>query len=208
MSNRGVPEWFGKDGDKSRARPPRGGQSSSATGVPIATIFAVVILMAGGAAGFLLMRPKPAPPPAATETLVAADPLPEPPTAPEPPPPPPDLVPAVPAEDVVAEPEEAADGAPGARSSADVRRGMVLLQKDLRSCYDNALTFAPDSEGTVLIRMTVAPSGSVQSARVTVTGALPPTVGPCVKKVAMAARFAAASDKTEVSLPVSFKKAD
>lgn len=190
MSNRGVPEWFGEK--KTKDPTPKG---------PVLIIvLAMTLLSAGGVAAFFLAG-KPAPQPASS-----AEDLP-PPTDPPPPPPPPEPAPPMEVEPPVEPPQPVpTDG--GVRSSAEVRRGMIQVQKDMRKCYDDALKVAPDAEGQYLIRMTVAPSGSVEIAHITATGNLPPSVRACVEKVVHSARFSPASNKTNLALPVRFKKGD
>ena len=192
-----VPEWFGKD-DAAPVRTGREGRGGGGCGVLV-----LLLLIAAGAGGYWFMAEQKSK--AAERDRVARQALDEArlqserreaerreaeaaaiaAAAPEPEPEP--------------EPEAAK------RTQQEIQQVLRDLNPRFRACYDTALGYAPDAEGTVQLTIMIGTDGLVRTAETNVTGDLPAPVERCIQTVAKTARFAEGEEQM-VAFPLVFRQ--
>lgn len=203
-----VPEWFGKG----EAEPPRqrgSAEARSRVGCGLPVVLAIAI--AGAGAGFFLFAKRA--PSTKTAATVAARPTPEPVATPVPLPPPEEPVPVAPpaVEPEPAEPDEAVP-APSAPvtdgverlSAAKIQVVMRAAGKRFRTCFENALSYAPDAQGSVRLSLTITPAGRVEKVSTTQAGNLPPQVAVCMSAITRTLKFPESPEPTTVTYPFVF----
>lgn len=210
MSKDPVPEWFGKgEAEPARHRGTAEARSSVGCGIPVA--LALLIGSAGAGYFFLTKRPDPkltSRPVSTVVTVATPTPeLPEPPTpVPDPPPPAEEPLPTPPTESTEVVPEPSAPVVDGTErlSAAKIRLVMNNAKKRYRTCYENALNYAPDAQGGVRLSLTIGPTGRVQVASATQTGNLPPQVATCMTAISRTLKFPESPEPTTVTYPFVF----
>lgn len=201
MSKDPVPEWFGKGEAAPHQHRSAEARSSVGCAVPLAVLF---VVGAVGAVAFLTMSRTPPAKVNANPVVTAEAPVPEPVAAPVPlPPPEPVPAPAV-VETAVPEPEPSAVGA-APLDSVKIRLVINASQKRFQACYENALNYAPDAQGTVQVSMVISSTGRVPVVSTTQTGSLPPQVAACISAIARTLKFPESSEQTKVTYPFTFK---
>jgi TonB family protein len=94
------------------------------------------------------------------------------------------------------------------RSIADIQAIVNSHRDEARACYDNALSNHPGIEGTIDIRWTVDPTGTVTDAEVdsSHTEILEPSVGTCIVAIIKKIRFNASAKgfETKAHYPFNF----
>jgi hypothetical protein len=203
MSKDPVPEWFGKG----EAPPAQHRSAEARSSVGCAVPLVLLLVVSGiGAGFFLFMARAPSADVTSKPVVIAEAPEPQPVAVPVPvPPTPAETVPAPAAEEPpVAAPEPAAEGA------APPDRAKILLvikgsQKRFQACYENALNYAPDAEGTVWVTMVISSTGRVPVASTSQSGTLPPQVASCISAIARTLKFPESSEQIKVTHPFAFK---
>jgi hypothetical protein len=89
-------------------------------------------------------------------------------------------------------------------TAREIQPVMQKARPRFRACYENALKFAPEAQGRVQVKITIAPTGKVPVASATHTGNLPPQVASCVAAVTRTLEFPKSRESTSVSYPLSF----
>jgi hypothetical protein len=202
MSKDPVPDWFGKGEPAPHQHRSAEARSSVGCAVPLA---ALLLVGAAGAGVFLTMNRTPVKV-NANPVVTAEAPVPEPVAAPVPlPPPEPVPAPAV-VETAVPEPEPE----PAEEGAEPLDRTKIQLvikgsQKRFQACYENALNYAPDAQGTVQVSMVISSTGRVPVVSTTQTGTLPPQVASCISAIARTLKFPESSEQTKVTYPFTFK---
>jgi outer membrane biosynthesis protein TonB len=94
------------------------------------------------------------------------------------------------------------------RSIADIQAIMSSHRDEARACYDNALSNHPGIEGTIDIRWTIDPKGTVADAEVdsSHTEILEPSVGTCIVAMIKKIHFNASAKgfETKAHYPFNF----
>lgn len=205
MSKDPVPEWFGKG----EAAPPQHRSAEARSSIGCAVPLVVLLLISGAGAGAFVVIQR-ANPKVSAKAVAATPEAPQPEPVPAPVPlPPPEAIPAP----APVDPAEAPAEVPSAPvvdgverlSSAKIQLVIKSSQKRFQACFENALNYAPDAEGTVRLTLTISPAGRVPVVSATQTGSLPPQVASCISAIARTLKFPESPEQTTVTYPFVFK---
>jgi TonB family protein len=94
---------------------------------------------------------------------------------------------------------------PSVLSQEDIQEVVAGHSVETRFCYQQELAAHPDLQGTVAVRFTINPDGTVAKAKVTKSTVATTRLGPCVASMVARWRFPESGESSTVSHAFDFK---